>query len=729
MNAPAFTPPADPGPARLPALTSDLAAGALIAVVTLAYASGFAQLVFGGALEPHVGQALIASLVGSVVIMAVLALGSSLPFCVGGPDANPSAILAATLAVISAQIAGATEPDALLPTLLMFVFLTSAGCGLVLACMGARRWGRYVRYAPYPVVGGFLAGTGYLLLTGAYRMLTGRTVGRDAFEDLSALHPLAPASAAAVVVALLVLTRRVRHHLVVPAVIVAAIALFHAARLACGIDLGTARDLGLLLDPPRLDEWRHAANFPYERVRWDVVLAHTKDFLALTIVVALTTLLNTTSLEVATEREADADRELRALGLANFLSGLAGGMVGATSFNRSLLNLKAGARSARAACFAAVLVAFVTLVAPGAVGFLPKPVLTGLIAYLGLGLLGTWIVEARSRMTGLDHLVVLLILVAIAALGVVPGVVIGVVIACLGFVVTLSRSPTVKYAFTGVTRRSNVERPPGHAAWLRARGASLHGFVLQGVLFFGTAHQVLETIRANLERTRFALLDFRLVHDVDGSATFVLAKLRKLCREAGIELLFTGLRPEVETVLRRGGFSLDQPGMRRFTDLDHGLEWCEDALLAEAGEPAAPPASLDGMLTPDELRSISAHCETETLAAGARLASQGEPGDAMFLVESGRVGVYLRLDEHGALKRLHSYGPGTLLGEMGLYTRDPRSADMIAEEESRVLRLAADSVAALEKDRPELALKLHRHVVRTLAERLRATNEEVRLLL
>lgn len=729
MNAPAFPPPADPGPARRSALAPDLAAGVLIAVVTLAYASGFAQLVFGGALEPHVGRALIASLVGSSVIMAVLALGSSLPFCVGGPDANPSAILAATLALISAQITGSTEPDALLPTLMMFVFLSSAGCGLVLACMGARRWGRYVRYTPYPVVGGFLAGTGYLLLTGAYRMLTGRAVGRDALDELSALHPLATVSAAAVAVVLLVLTRRVRHHLVVPSVILSAITLFHGARIIWGIDLGTARDLGLLLDSPRLEEWSHAANFPYERVRWDVVLAHTKDFLALTIVVALTTLLNTTSLEVATEREADADRELRALGLANLLSGLAGGMVGATSFNRSLLNLKAGARSARAACFAAILVAFTTLVAPGIVGFLPKPVLTGLIAYLGLGLLGTWIVEARSRMTGLDHLIVLLILVAIAALGVVPGVVVGVVIACLGFVVTLSRSPTVKYAFTGESRRSNVERPAGHAAWLRARGSSLHGFVLQGVLFFGTANQVLETIRANLERTRFALLDFRLVHDVDGSATFVLAKLQKVCREAGIELLFTGLRPEVETVLRRGGFTLDRPGMRRFADLDHGLEWCENALLADAGELSAPPDHLEGMLTPDELRLVSEHCETESLASGVRLAAQGEPGGAMFLVESGRIGVYLRLDEHGTLKRLHSYGPGTLLGEMGLYTRDPRSADMIAEEDSRVLRLTADRVAALERERPQLALKLHRHVVRTLAERLRTTNEEVRLLL
>ncbi|MEZ0218211.1 MAG: SulP family inorganic anion transporter [Rariglobus sp.] len=718
-------------PASPPAFSPNVVAGALTAFVTLAYASSFAQLIFGGMLEPYVGLALLAALVGSVVIMFTLSLRTSLFFSIGSPDANPSAIIAATLAIITAEVSASDGADSphLLPTVLMFVFLSSVGCGLIIHGMGQRGWGRYVRYMPYPVVGGFLAGTGYLLLLGAYRMLTGARPGADALDRIGALHPLAFGTAFVVAVALFILTRRIRHYLVIPLVIVAAVVLFHAVRAGLGFDLTEARSMGLLLSPLQLGDWRHVGNFSYGEVRWDLVLLHARDFVAMTIVVAITTLLNTTSLEVATEREADADRELRALGTGNVVSGLAGGMVGVTSFNRSLLNIQAGANSPWAARVAALLVAAIMLLAPGLVGLLPKPVLTGLIAFLGLGLLATWIIDSRKRLLPIDHLIVIAILACIAVFGVVTGVTLGIIIACLSFIVSLSRSPTIKYAFTAENRRSNVERPAEHAAWLRSRGASLHGFVLQGVLFFGTAHHVLEQIRGTLAQTRFALLDFRLVHDVDGSATLVLAKLQTLCRDAGIQLIFTGLSPEVETVLRRNAFNLEKPALRRFADLDHGLEWCEDALIAESAGLAGLTTHFDGLMTADELKLLGEFFEGVELAAGASLAKQGDSSDAMFLVESGRVSVSLHLDGHDARKRLRTYGPGTVLGEMGLYTRAPRSADMIADTATRVLRLTVERVAALEAAHPALALKLHRHVVRTLAERLHAANDEVRLLL
>ncbi|MEY4487572.1 MAG: hypothetical protein RIQ79_80 [Verrucomicrobiota bacterium] len=718
-------------PVRPVALLPNLVAGAVTAFVSLAFAGSFAQLIFCGPLEPFVGGALLAALVGSMVLMLVLSLRTSLFFSVGGPDANPSAILAATLALITAQVLASEGPGSphLLPTVLMFVFLSSVGCGLILQGIGLRRWGRYVRYIPYPVVGGFMAGTGYLLLTGAYRMLTGVRISSDAFDRVAAVHPLASVAAVLVAAALLFFTRRIRHYLVIPVVLLVAVGLFHAARAALGLDVAAARGLGLLLEPLRLGEYKNVFNIHYADVRWDVLLHHARDFVAMSVVVAIGILLNTTSLEVATEREADADRELRAVGLGNVLSGLVGGMVGLNAFNRSMLNLHAGASSPWAARFAVFFMAALMLVAPGGVGYLPKPVLTGLIAFLGLGLLSTWTIEARKRMLGVDHLVALVILVAIAALGVVQGVTIGIVIACLSFIVTLGRSATIKYSFNGETRRSNVERSAEHLAWLRAHGDVLHGFVLQGVLFFGTANHVLEHVRANLGRTRYALLDFRLVHGADGSATLVLNKLQRLCHGAGIELIFTGLSPQIETVLRRSSFDLNRPGMHCFSDLDHGLEWCEDNLIVGLTASEADTPRIDGFLEPDERRELAACFESEVLPAGARVAVQGDASDSMFLVESGRLSVYLHVDDQGTSKRLRSYGAGTILGEMGLYTRAPRSADIVADIESRVLRFNQSRVQELERTHPSLALKLHRHVVCTLAERVRAANEEVRLML
>ncbi len=720
-----------PDPARPAVLLPNIVAGAVTAFVALAFAGSFAQLIFCGPLEPFVGSALLAALVGSLVLLYVLSLRTSLFFSVGGPDANPSAILAATLALITTQVIasdGRGSPH-LLPTVLMFVFLSSVGCGVILQGIGMRNWGRYVRYIPYPVVGGFMAGTGYLLLIGSYRMLTGVRIAPDAIERLAMVNPLASVTAVLVAAGLLFFTRRIQHYWVIPAVLLCSLGLFHAARVALGVDITSARAMGLLPEPLILGTWKNVFNIDYANVRWDILLNHAKDFIAMSVVVAIGILINTTGLEVASDCEADADRELRALGLANVLSGLAGGMVGLNAFNRSMLNLHAGAASPWAARFAALFIGALMLFAPGAIGYLPKPVLTGLIAYLGIGLLTTWTIEARKRMLGMEYLVSLLILVGIALLGVVQGVTLGIVIACLSFIVTLGRSATIKYSFNGETRRSNVERPAEHLAWLRTHGDVLHGFVLQGVLFFGTANHVLEHVRANLGRTRYALLDFRLVHGADGSATLVLNKLQRLCRGAGIELIFTGLSPQIETVLRRSSFELNRPGMHCFSDLDHGLEWCEDALIAGLAVSAAGAPRIDGFLEPDERRELAACFESMLLPAGARLAAQGDASESMFLVESGHLSVYLHIDDQGTSKRLRSYGEGTILGEMGLYTHAPRSADVVADIESRVLRFTQSRVQELERTHPALALKLHRHVVCTLAERLRAANEEVRLML
>ena len=79
--------------------------------------------------------------------------------------------------------------------------------------------------------------------------------------------------------------------------------------------------------------------------------------------------------------EGNADQELKALGLANILVGLGGGMVAVNSFNRSMLNLKAGANSRWSARFCALVVLGVVLLAPGLIGWMPKPVLTGLILF------------------------------------------------------------------------------------------------------------------------------------------------------------------------------------------------------------------------------------------------------------------------------------------------------------------------------------------------------------
>ncbi len=724
-------------PALRPALKPfppNLVAAALCAVVIVAYSGSFGGLLFGGPLEPFVGRGVLAALVSSIVVLLMLAWRSSFFFSLGGPDSNPSAILAFTLAAVTGDImqGATTAPAQLVPTTLMALFLSATACGAILYTLGRLGWGRYVRYIPHPVVGGFLAGSGYLLLAGAWKMLTSHPLDLFELEVISAVHPLAWLTVIVVAAALVVLTRLIRHFLVIPIILVGAMVAFHLVRLAAGIDLTSARQLGLLLAPLHVGDWTHVGNFPYGDVRWDLLLEHMKDFGAMTMVAVITILLNTTSLELATNIEGDADRELKTLGLANVLIGLGGGMVAVNSFNRSMLNLQAGANSRWAGRCCAALIVGAVLFTPGLIGLMPKPVLTGLILFLGINLIITWAFESRLKMPWRDYLIVLAIVGSVAGFGMMPGVMLGLVAACVSFVFTLSNSPSIRSSFSLADRRSNVERPAAQGEILQAQGQSMRGFALQGFLFFGTTSRLLDEVRAALDRTRFVLLDFRLVHGVDGSSTVALKKLRTLCSDAGITLVLTGMSAGVESMLRLGGIQANDAVLRTFPDIDYGLEWCEDQIITAAVPHSELLAALGGVFSAEEVGYLVAHFERIEIERDAMLIKQGDSGDSMFIIEHGRVSVYLRLGDARATTgrrfRLRTFTPGTVVGEMGLYTGAARTADVVADEPTRALKLSGAQVTLLEQRVPELANKLHRFVVRNLAHRLSGANAQVHAL-
>jgi SulP family sulfate permease len=116
------------------------------------------------------------------------------------------------------------------------------------------------------------------------------------------------------------------------------------------------------------------------------------------------------------------------------------------------------------------------------------------------------------------------------------------------------------------------------------------------------------------------------------------------------------------------------------------------------------------------------------LEQGAPLFRRGDPGDSLYFIERGHVSVMIRL-LNSQPKRMRTFGPGTVVGEMGLYAKQPRSADVLAEGSCRVRRLTADSLARLEREHPEVAIQFHTFVIKLLSARLIAANEEIKSLL
>lgn len=120
-----------------------------------------------------------------------------------------------------------------------------------------------------------------------------------------------------------------------------------------------------------------------------------------------------------------------------------------------------------------------------------------------------------------------------------------------------------------------------------------------------------------------------------------------------------------------------------------------------------------GALEPAALALLRAKLQWQEVAGGEVLMAQGEPGDAMYLVVSGRLRAYVRQDD-GHERAVREMGRGQVVGEMSLYTDEPRTATVVAIRDSVLVRLDKRHFTALLEASTQVSLALTRQIIRRL---------------
>ena len=161
----------------------DAFAGAICSIVSVAYCLSYAALIFAGPLKHWLSYGVSVSFMSAAIGAAVVALRSSLPFAIAGPDTATSAVTAALVASVAGRLASEGTTELLAPTLIAMALATGI-TGLLLCVLGFTRAGRAVRFVPYPVIGGFLGATGWLMILGAIKVLTDHQLTLDGLDAL-----------------------------------------------------------------------------------------------------------------------------------------------------------------------------------------------------------------------------------------------------------------------------------------------------------------------------------------------------------------------------------------------------------------------------------------------------------------------------------------------------------------------------------------------------------------
>ncbi len=716
-------------------LITSLSAAIILVLLEIILVISFAALIFSGPLAGQLSHAIGFVFVGDALLVATVSLLSSYGGSMAVAQDAPSAILALAAASVVATLTASGSPQQILPTVLLLIIGSSVAMGVVFLAMGAFRLGGLVRFLPYPVLGGFLAGTGWLLTVGGIGVTTSAPLGVGLLQPASLAHWLP-----AVVLGLLALlaVRRWKSPVVLVAVFGLAGLAFYAVTGVLGLSLATLTRDGWLVGPlPANLGWR----FPLDgvalaQVNWPALLSAAPVAAPALVISLVALLLNASSLELVVKQDIGLNRELIAAGAGNILAGLGGGLIGYHAISVSTLDHALTKGKRLPGLLAALLLVLTLFGGSLLLSFVPRLLLGGMLVYIGLALLHEWVVQAGSSFPKIDFAMILVILGTIAFQGFLWGIGLGLVMTVILFVINYSRVSIVQYELSGGTYRSRVNRSPSQAELLRMHGDQLLIFKLRGFIFFGTANQLFERVRDRVRGSaptpvRFVLLDFEQVSGLDSTGRLSFSKMFQFARESQTQLILTGLTGPLQNQLLQGGPAALPEEPRQLADLDRGIEWCEDQILASFQTTEAEAGLADTLAAsePDRARlaALLGHMGRREVAAGEYLIRQGDEPDELFLVEAGQVTAHL--EKPGvAPVRLETMQGGRVVGELGFFLGSRRNASVVADRPSVVYCLTREAWDQIVADDPEVAQTLNSLMIHLLGERVQHLTRVVEAL-
>ena len=703
-----------------PKAVAAFSAGATSGVGLIATQISFATLIFSGALAPYASQGVGLVLFGNSAACLVVALAGGYRGVIAG--------LSPALVVGMSVIAATTDArgDALFVTasaaLILSAVLTGTGCLLI----GRLRLAYLVRFIPYPVAAGFVAGIGGAVCLAAMSLmgqeLDWRTV--PALLEPAALGRWGPGAAFGI--GLYQAMKRWRNPLVLPIGVALAVAAYHLALAALDIPGAQAREAGLLLTGTSDGNlWPALRPADLLRVDWAAMALQVPNLLALVVTAFIAIVMNIAGLEVAAKQDLDWDREFRAGGLASLAGGLGGGTIATIVVPASLRSKLLGADTRLTGIVAALVVASPLFLGDGTLEIVPTALVGGLTVFAGLGMLDQGLLGSFQRLPRTEFGIVALIFVATFAFGLLEGVGAGMLATVVFFVVRLSRVDPIESRFSARVRRSNKARPVPERAILLEEGERAQAYRLRGYLFFGTVIPLTDYLKQSLgaaARPDCLMLDFARVSGFDFSAVNVLSRLLETADAAGVRVILCAAPPHLTRAFERTLPASVFARMLVEPNADRALERCEeiviaawktnedlaqqrrDALLEHAA--ADLERYLDRQIRFEELmEELQGWLDPREYAAGETLAGPGTPHDGLQLLLSGRVSA---CDAAGA--RLYQCGPGDAVRPVGVLEEE-RVAAMVADQPCRTLVMTPAARRWLEEHRPGLVLKLYGYLL------------------
>ncbi len=723
---------------------SNLTSTAILGILNTSIVVSFATLIFSGPCPEYFASGvaffLLAGCIGSILI----ALFSSYEGTIGCIQDVPSAISGLMAVSLAGMLTGSSQ-GTIFANIFAVIFISTLLTGIAFVLLGYFKLGNLVRFIPYPVMGGFLAGTGWILFKAGLEVSTGVAFNlSQVLTFFSQVNVLQLVCGVVFAAWFLILSRYFSSNMLMASSVVISILIFFIITGLLNISTAQLEQQGWLLGPlPKGALWRSLTVPDLKAIDWTLLGTQFGSILTIVLLSAISFLLGASALELVANRDLDMNKDLQKTGITNLIVSVFGAPASYLIISDTALATQMGARSRFAGIFMGIFIAVIFFLGGQILSYVPKFVAGGMILFIGLSLLAEWLIDARKSFPLIDYLIVISILLIIEFIGFLEGVGAGIFASVIIFVIRYSSINLVKNAGDGNRFRSSKDRPIPDQRLLDHFAHQSLILQLQGFIFFGTANSLYETIRNYVDSSeaplQFVMLDLGLVRGIDSSAVKSFEKIMQLLNKNEIQLFLANLADRTKNQLHAGGFSSDaHERMHFFTDLNKSLEYCEDKIV-EAAMGADQSelqnvkqvkndlmqavyndmmAALEHQIKFEELvDKMKPYLEELKVNEGEHLFKQRDTCRDLFFIMRGAVNL-IGESRQGITTRIRTLGPWTVTGEIGAFSGYHAPYSAIAEREGLLYRLSEENRKQMESENPEVAAEFQRLIIILLGNQL-----------
>lgn len=512
----------------------DVAGGLSAGIIAIPLALAFGE---------QSGLGALAGLYGAIALGIFASVFGGTPTQISGPT-GPMVVVAAMV------VGNAVEQTGNLDNAFPIIFSTFLLAGIFQVVFGLLRFGKYIRYIPYPVISGFMSGIGIIIILMQIFPLLGGVSPKgtynifmhlpDAFREMQMESVILGFSTIAIIYMFPKITRTVPNILLALVVVsgISAWAGFNVAVIGHIPSHLPELTLGVLTE------------LTFKDLQQIYIPAIT-----LALLGSIDSLLTSVIADNVTKSRHDSNQELVGQGIGNIVSAAIGGLPGAGTTMSTLVNTNSGATTRLSGVVHGTSLILVLSLGATLAGNIPIPVLAGILITVGIGIIDYKGLRHIKILPRTETMVMGLVLFMTVFADLIQAVAIGMIFSSFLFMKKMSDLMEHQTEVASLDSFTNSDKSTdGDDTVCLMKEISQFIFVkkLSGPLFFGFA-TAFQDIAKKLQNIPILILNVKDVPYIDQTGLYALEEVMLDLKNHGVTVFISGLQEQPRDMLTKIG--------------------------------------------------------------------------------------------------------------------------------------------------------------------------------